>query len=390
MKFLIIQETDWELRGPHQQHHLMERLSITENEIRVIDYEFLWQTSRNRKIIERTKKFKANPKVIPNSKIWVIRPWMVKLPILNYLFIQISHSYHILREIKKFKPDIIIGFGILNCFIGLLLAKLYNIPFYYYLIDHLHKLLLSRIYQVIGKFFESFNIKNCDRLFAINQGLIDYSVDLGGTYKNSVIIPGGVDLKRYQIFNEKSNIRKELGFKENNIVLMFMGWIYNFSGLREIVDYMAENEDRVSNFRLLVVGSGDLYDYIRIKREKLKNSNLIVLTGKVPYHKIPYYLQSADFCLLPSYNNDIMRNIVPIKLYEYLAAGKPVIASKLNGVYKEFQNDNGIIYINKPVDVFNKVKEVFKEREIIAKQGLEFVKNYDWKIIIDKFLINIK
>lgn len=390
MKILVLQETDWELRGPHQQHHLMERLSINENEIRVIDYEFLWQTSRTRKIIERTKKFKANPKVIPISNIWVIRPWMVKLPILNYLFIIISHSYHILREIKNFKPDIIIGFGILNCFFGLFLAKLYNIPFYYYLIDHLHKLLIPRIYQVFGKFFESINIKYCDRLFAINQGLIDYSIDLGGKYSKSVLIPGGVDLKRYQNFDEKSFIRKELGFKENDIVLMFMGWIYDFSGLREIVDYIAENEDLVSNFRLLVVGMGDLYEYIQNKREKLKNSNLIILTGKIPYHEIPYYLQSADFCLLPAYNNDIMRNIVPIKLYEYLAAGKPVIASKLNGVYKEFQDDNGIIYINKAIEVFNKVRETFEEKEIIGKQGLEFVKNHDWKMIIDKFLINIK
>jgi len=39
MKILVVQESDWVLRGPHQNHHLMERLSIKWHEVRVIDYE---------------------------------------------------------------------------------------------------------------------------------------------------------------------------------------------------------------------------------------------------------------------------------------------------------------------------------------------------------------
>ena len=39
MKILVVQESDWIERGPHQNHHLMERLSIKGHEVRVIDYE---------------------------------------------------------------------------------------------------------------------------------------------------------------------------------------------------------------------------------------------------------------------------------------------------------------------------------------------------------------
>ncbi|MHA1232213.1 MAG: glycosyltransferase [Candidatus Helarchaeota archaeon] len=389
MKILIIQETDWELRGPHQQHHLMERLSHLGFEIRVIDYDFLWKKKHIKKGFNKTLNFWANPKIIKHSKIKVIRPWIIRFPFLDYLSIPISHTYYILKEIKNFRPNIIIGFGILNCSIGLILAKLFRIPFYYYLIDHLHTLLETKFLQNIAKFFESFNVRNCNKLFVINKGLLDYSIKLGGKLNKIKLIPGGVDLNKFQNFSDKSIVRKRLGFTSNNIVIFFMGWLYNFSGLKEIADYLVKFESKYSNYRLLIVGEGDLYEYLKKKRDQLKNSNLIILTGKVPYTKIPFYLQAADFCILPAHNNKVMHNIVPIKLYEYLAAGKPVLATKLKGVYSEFKDNNGIIYIKKPVDIFNKIEKLIENREKLINEGLNFIKNYDWNIIIKKFLENL-
>ena len=52
----------------------------------------------------------------------------------------------------------------------------------------------------------------------------------------------------------------------------------------------------------------------------------------------------ANICLLPAYNNEVMRNIVPIKIYEYLEMGKPVIAIKLPGITKEFGKNNEVVY----------------------------------------------
>ena len=43
MKILLVQESDWLKRNPHQQHHLMERLSLRGHEITVIDYNIDWK-----------------------------------------------------------------------------------------------------------------------------------------------------------------------------------------------------------------------------------------------------------------------------------------------------------------------------------------------------------
>ena len=46
MKILVVQESDWMKRNPHQQHHLMELLGLRGHEIRVIDYEVDWKIDK--------------------------------------------------------------------------------------------------------------------------------------------------------------------------------------------------------------------------------------------------------------------------------------------------------------------------------------------------------
>jgi glycosyltransferase involved in cell wall biosynthesis len=386
VRFLILQETNWDERGPHQQHHLMERLSIIGHQVRVIDYDFLW-AQKPKPLFSKKKMFYDTPKIIKNAKIKVIRPGMINLPIVCYVSLPFYHFSAIIEQIKSYKPDHIIGFGIINSCIGLILSKWYKIPFYYYLIDHLHNLLPMKVFQPIAKLFESYNIKNCDKLLAINQGLIDYSLNLNGNPEKSFLIPGGVDIEKYEA-NEvvRTEIRQDLKIKSKDTVLMFMGWLYDFSGLKEIIDYMLENEDLIPDVRCLIVGDGDLFSYISEKRKLMKHPEKVILTGKVPFEFIPKYLQAADFCLLPAYKNKIMENIVPIKLYEYIASGNPVIATNLPGIFKEFGNNNGIIYIEHPEEVFEKIQMGRELIEDVIENGQRFIKDYDWVEIVKKFL----
>ena len=70
----------------------------------------------------------------------------------------------------------------------------------------------------------------------------------------------------------------------------------------------------------------------------------LILTGRIPYDAIPKYLAAADVCLLPFHTVPATKHIVPIKLYEYMAAAKPVIAAPLPGVRRDVGETNGVIY----------------------------------------------
>jgi glycosyltransferase involved in cell wall biosynthesis len=53
------------------------------------------------------------------------------------------------------------------------------------------------------------------------------------------------------------------------------------------------------------------------------------LLGSKPYAAVPAYVRAFDVCLIPFHLNDITHSVNPIKFYEYLSAGKPVVATPM-------------------------------------------------------------
>ena len=122
MKILVVQESDWLEKGPHQSHHLMERMSVRGHEVRVIDYEIQWREHEKNGLISKREVFTDVHKAIDKGNITVIRPPIIKLPVLDYVSPLYTHKKEIQKQLDEFKPDVIVGFGILNTHIAIKLA----------------------------------------------------------------------------------------------------------------------------------------------------------------------------------------------------------------------------------------------------------------------------
>ena len=391
MKILLVQESDWLERNPHQQHHLMERMVVRGHEVRVIDYPIDWPNDEESKgIIYHKEIHESVSKIKENANIEVIRPSFIKIKGLNYATLFFTHKREIERQIDEFQPDIILALGILNSYTASRLAKKHNIPFVYYFIDVIYALIPEKAFQDLGKKFNQKTIKNSDLVIAINKQLAEFAVDLGADSNNTILIDAGIDLNDFDPDLDSSAIKEEYGIKEEDTVLFFMGWIYEFAGMKELAIELGKNKEKYPNIKILIVGDVDAYNkMVEIQKEYALEDQLI-LTGKQPYTKIPEFLASADFCLLPAYiDEEIMQDIVPIKLYEYLAMRKVVIASELPGISKEFGYGNGIVYVQKAEEVLETVQKILDENtyDEIAIAGREYVKDNDWESIVDKFEI---
>ena len=78
MRILVLHESDWIKKGPHQHHHLMERLSKKGHEIRVIDHEILWKEDNKDELVSKKNYFYKVHKAISDGDITVIRPPIIK------------------------------------------------------------------------------------------------------------------------------------------------------------------------------------------------------------------------------------------------------------------------------------------------------------------------
>ncbi|WP_323737142.1 glycosyltransferase [Methanosphaera sp. ISO3-F5] len=392
MRILVVQESDWIKRNPHQQHHLMELLGLRGHKIRVIDYEVEWKD--NKKDDEKYKSprqvFEGYKKVYNTDNITVIRPPLIKIPVLNYFSVIHYHKNEIKRQIREFNPDIIVAFGILNANIASRIAKKEKIPFVYYFIDVLHQLIPEKTFRGLGKRITQKTIKNSSYVLTINRRLSETAVELGANPHKLSIIDAGINLKQFNYKSHRGNkIRRYYNISNKDIVLFFMGFLYNFAGLKELAVELGKNKAKYPNIKLLITGDGDAFEALTLIQKRYHLEDQLILTGRQKYTIMPDLIGASDACILPAYKDEIiMQDIVPIKLYEYMAMKKPVIATRLPGLVAEFGEKNGLIYINTPEEVLDIVQEKFKNKkeiESIGLAGYNFVRDNDWSALAIKF-----
>jgi glycosyltransferase involved in cell wall biosynthesis len=386
MRILLVQESDWAERGPHQQHHLMERLQERGHQIRVIDYEIDWRKKLRGHILSPRSDFLAMPKICENSSIRVIRPRIIKMPLLDFVSIPFAYGREILGQMKSFKPDIVIGLGVLNTYIAMRICKLYSLPFTYYLIDALHTLIPQRRLRLLGKMLEGSTLRLSDRILVINRQLKEYAIGMGADPKKVAVLGAGIDTERFNPRVDGGEIRRTYGIHEDETVLFFMGWLYEFSGLREVAHSLL-NHNNNPKIKLLILGKGELHEELL----NLKKGNLddkLILVDWQPYEKVPKYIAASDICLLPSHYDEIMKNIVPIKIYEYMACGKPVVTTRLPGIMREFGEGNGVVYANNADEVLDISIKLSKNKAKLAELGSKAanqVSAYSWEKITAQF-----
>jgi len=386
MKILLIQESDWLKRGPHQQHQLADRLSLRGHQIRAIDYEILWRTQGKKELYSQRQVFEDIAKTGRGARVTVIRPGIVKIPWLDYISLVFTHRKEIERQMKEFSPDVIIGFSILNSYLAMRAAKRNDIPFIYYWIDVLHRLIPFKPFQSIARIVESRTLKQADRVLVINDQLKEYVTKIGATPERTQVLRAGIDIEQFSPKENGSAIRKQYRLKRDDIVLFFMGWLYNFSGLKEVAVQVAKTKD--NRLKFLIVGEGDAYDELKQIRQKYNLKDRVILTGKKPYQEIPALIAASDICLLPAYTTEkIMQDIVPIKMYEYMAMAKPVVSTSLPGVIKEFGEDNGVVYVNQPEDAIKKAIELTQGDNLkkLGARARRFAEQYSWDNITGEF-----
>lgn len=98
----------------------------------------------------------------------------------------------------------------------------------------------------------------------------------------------------------------------------------------------------------IIVGDGYRANELKelAKRENLDGH--LIFTGSVPHDEIPYYIAAADVCVACFEENDITKCKSPLKIVEYLASGKAIVASNVGEVRNML---GGVGFLAKPGDV---------------------------------------
>lgn len=125
----------------------------------------------------------------------------------------------------------------------------------------------------------------------------------------------------------------------------------------------------------------------KMAREKLTNSKNIIILGSRHYKQIPRYMANADIGIIPfnvAKYSELVNSIHPLKLYEYMACGLPVIASKWREL--EFMDTPASLYENER-EFLTLIEETIKKLSSADKTGfVDFAARHDWRIKVEELI----
>lgn len=137
------------------------------------------------------------------------------------------------------------------------------------------------------------------------------------------VIPNGVNPERFPV-----GLTPALPASPGAFTVGFVGTLKPWHGLAILVEAFAQLHQQASNARLLIVGDGPQRQQMEADLIARGLQSAAVLTGTVAPESIPTLLASMDVAVAP-YPAQIQFYFSPLKVYEYMAAGLPVVASRI-------------------------------------------------------------
>jgi len=380
MRILFVHEIDWIKKVALDMHYLAEILSSAGHQVYAIDYADTWSKSNFSDLgTLRTIKVDNVKRIIPEANISLRRPGYIKIPVLSRVSASVTHYFEIRKLIREEKIDLIMLYSVpTNGLQVIHLAHQYKIPVVFRSIDILHQLVKYKILQLPTKQMERFVYSKADAILAITPNHVRYVTWLGAPKSKVQLLPLPVDTSVFHPNIDPSEIKHKWGFTENDRIILFIGTLFNFSGLDGFIQEFPHILDIVPNTKLLIVGDGPQHQKLdRIISQHGLNSK-ITITGFQPYSMLPQYINAADICINPFSDSPTTRDIFPGKIIQYMACGAAVVATPLLGI-KSLVNDEtqGNVYTDGAVSMAREVINLLQSperREKLGNAAVNYVK----------------
>ncbi len=178
-------------------------------------------------------------------------------------------------------------------------------------------------------------LRSCKLIVALTSPMRQELIDMGVSDVPVIVEGDGVDLHDFEALPSAKDTRTSLGVTEKTPLIVYAGQLKSMGlskGIPELMSALELLQERGLEFRAVIAGGPDA------EKEKFMASMsddlrpLVNFTGYIAHDKIPTLLIAADILVYPAPKSNhvfYQRDTSPLKLFEYMAAGIPIVAADL-------------------------------------------------------------
>jgi len=322
-----------------------------------------------------------------NISIKRIRLPAISNRFLNQIIKFIYFSLNTIRYAKHEKYDLVFvsSSRLLTAVLGTFIAKRQHAKLvvdirdiFTQTIDSLYPSILFWPIKKVLFLLERYVIVNANKINLVSQGFVGYFTSKYSGLNISTY-PNGID-ELFVNFNQP-NIHKKKLSTQNPLKILYTGNIGDGQALHKIIPAMAEKLQKEVNFT--IIGDGNRRHQLKNEIDRRNITNITILPP-MPRRKLVNHIYDTDILFLHLNNLEVFQYVLPSKIFEYAATGKPILAG-VTGYAESFisqEIDNAQIF--PPCNISDAIS-AFRQLNLETHNSSRFINQFSRKVIMLDF-----
>jgi glycosyltransferase involved in cell wall biosynthesis len=230
---------------------------------------------------------------------------------------------------------------------------------------------------------ESWALAQADAVLAVSSQLRDHAISLGADPGRVRVLPNGVDPGLFNPAIPPQQVRHRWGLHDGPI-LGFVGGLRPWHDLKALPPLLHRLIQRYAQLQMVIVGDGPMRIALENDFKSLGIREQVVFTGSVPHEEIPELIRLFDVAVAPYTHLDHAFYFSPLKLFEYMACGVPVVGARVGQLVEVIRHgETGLLYDAGDIDDLagacdRLLKDESLRRHMGAMAAKDALEHYTW------------
>ena len=318
----------------------------------------------------------------PNSLFGIRIPhWLYELMAIAY---NLPAFVALTVAVLRYRPDFIYERYAMFTVAGQAVARLFGLPFILEVNAPLSLEMKNHgqlVFQGIARRVEDWLCRHASRVIVVSGPMGTIFSSWGAPADKLMVVPNGVDHQQFHAGVDGSGVRDRWQLQDK-FVVGFVGWIRPWHGVDKMIDALSQLRDRLPKLQLLIVGDGPAVPDLKTQAQALGVADRICFTGPVASADVATHVAAMDVTVQP----DVTDYASPIKLFEYLAVGKPVIAPRKDNITEIVsEGEQALLYVPGQVDeLVEAIEKLYRDDALRTRLGdnaqrLVIERGFNWQ-----------